>query len=257
MSPAESHMTRSLEDYLESIYRIQARESVAKVGDIAADLGVSPASVTPAMKRLAEMGLVRYSKRRYVELTPEGEGAARRTLVRHHLLTRFLSEVLGMDPGLAERDACAMEHFLSDEALMGFAALFESTAACPAFPELVQGRFNASGRSPVPPRSGPSTPSGCPLLPAAGEAGPGSPTCLSDQPPGTRCIVSRIEADAVIRGKLIDLGFIQGASVVLMRPAGENLPCIIELDGHDLVVAGELAACVKVLAETLRDEGCR
>jgi DtxR family Mn-dependent transcriptional regulator len=219
-------MTRSLEDYLESIYRIQARESVARVGDIAVDLGVSPASVTPAMKRLSEMGLVKYSKRRYVELTPEGEDAARRTLVRHNILTRFLSEMLGMDTDLAERDACAMEHYLSNEALMGFAALFESTAE------------------------------GGPLLPGVDdEIGPLER--LSDQPPGTRCTVIRLEADALIRSRLIDQGFIQGASVTLIRPSGADLPCIIELDGHHIEVDGLLASRVVVLSESLPDSGRR
>jgi len=255
MPSAASHMTRSLEDYLESIYTIQARESVARVGDIAADLGVSPASVTPAMKRLSEMGLVKYSKRRYVELTPEGEDTARRTLVRHNILTRFLSEILGMDPDLAERDACAMEHYLSNEALMGFAALFESTAAYPAFAELVQGRFGYSGRALTPVGTDPAL-QGSPPLPGV-DVDTGSLERLSDQPPGTRCTVIRLEADALIRGRLIDQGFIQGASVILIRPAGAALPCIIELDGHNLEVDGLLASSVKVLPETPPDAGCR
>lgn len=254
MATIGSHMTRSLEDYLETIYRIQARESVARVGDIAADLCVSPASVTPAMKRLAEMGLVKYSKRRYVELTPEGEDTARRTLVRHNILTRFLHEILGMDPEAAERDACSMEHYLSDEALMGFAALFESTAACPAFSDLVQGKFGNPGRSPAPLPSDSTVQQGCPLN-TGPEDDTGSPERLSDQPPGTRCTVIRLEADAVTRSRLIDQGFIQGASVILIRPAGAGLPCIVELDGHHLEVDGLPASSVMVLPETLPDGG--
>ena len=246
MSVDAHQMTGSLEDYLESIYRILAGESVARVGDIAEDMGVSPASVSPAMKRLADMGLVRYSKRRYVELTPAGEETARKTLVRHNILTRFLGDVLGMDVELAERDACAMEHFLSDEALMGFAALFESTASCPAFSDLVQGRLQLSDLPPAV-QDDPSAPViRCPLLRCEGTEPATALEVLSEQPPGTRCLVGRIHADSDARAKLVDLGFIQGAVVVLVRPGARGLPCVIELDGHDLEVDREMASSVLV-----------
>jgi len=241
-------ITRSLEDYLECIYRIQARESVARVGDIAGDLGVSPASVTPAMRRLSGMGLLRYSKRRYVELTPEGEAAARKTLVRHRLLTRFLQEILGMEPGAAGRDACALEHDLSDEALRGLADLFETTAACPVFPDLVRGRPDAGGRNMDVPR-------GCPLLASADEPASPGMEALSELPPGSRGVVARLEGDADCRSGLIDLGLIQGAEVTLRRPGGGVLPCIVGLDGHDLEIDEPLAACVMVLPLPVPGDG--
>ena len=52
MSQTKNDITGSLEDYLETIYRILGTSSVARVRDIAEEMDVSPASVSPAMKRL-------------------------------------------------------------------------------------------------------------------------------------------------------------------------------------------------------------
>ena len=61
MSSNSKEITGSLEDYLETIYRILGWSSVARVRDIAEEMQVSPASVSPAMKRLSEKKLIRYS----------------------------------------------------------------------------------------------------------------------------------------------------------------------------------------------------
>ena len=67
--------------------------------------------------RLADLGLIRYVRREYIDLTPAGEAEARRIYARHQLLTRFLAEILDVSPESAESDACAMEHSLSVEGM--------------------------------------------------------------------------------------------------------------------------------------------
>ena len=89
-----SSLTASLEDYLETIYRLVREKRFARVRDIAQARGVKAGSVSPAMKRLAELGLIAYQQREYIGLTAEGERAARRIYARHQLLTSFFHDLL-------------------------------------------------------------------------------------------------------------------------------------------------------------------
>ena len=86
MKSKDVQISPAMEDYLETIYLLVGEKKVARVKDIAAERGVKPGSVSPAMKKLASMGLIRYEQREYIDLTPEGEDVARRTLARHELL---------------------------------------------------------------------------------------------------------------------------------------------------------------------------
>lgn len=110
-------LTASLEDYLETIYTLIQEKKLARVRDICRARGVRAGSVSPAMRRLADMGLVKYEQREYIDLTEEGERQALKVLTRHRMLTRFLVDVLRMEPAAAELDACAMEHNMSDQAM--------------------------------------------------------------------------------------------------------------------------------------------
>ena len=227
MSTVRSDITGSLEDYLETIYRILGRSSVARVRDIAEEMQVSPASVTPAMKRLAEKRLIEYSKRNYIELTEKGLFIARRTMTRHNLLSRFLQEILGISREQAEKDACAMEHFLSESSMERLAAFFEFLGVCPELQVLINtGLCNSlEGEK------------GLELLP------------LTDLEPGSSRRIARIKAGQKIRVQLIDSGFIQGAKITLTRPGGTNLPFIVNLDGYDQELPGEIAECVLLHAD--------
>lgn len=106
-------LSESLEDYLEIIYNLVERQSVARVRDIANAKAVKMSSVISALKRLDHEGLANYEAREFVELTKAGINLAKRLLKRHNFLTRFLVEALQIDHGTAESDACSMEHVLS------------------------------------------------------------------------------------------------------------------------------------------------
>ncbi len=106
-------LTRSLEDYLETVYTLVGERQVARVRDIASARGVKPGSVTPAMQRLAGMGLVDYSRREFIGLTPLGRTIAERIYERHQLLGRLLVDVLQLPADQAMPVACAMEHCLT------------------------------------------------------------------------------------------------------------------------------------------------
>lgn len=244
MSDSKNGITGSLEDYLETIFRILGRSAVARVRDIAEELDVSPASVTPAMKRLAEKELIRYSKRNYIELTEKGLLIARRTMTSHKLLSRFLTEILGIDREQAENDACEMEHFLSESSMERLAAFFEFLAACPELQILIDTGFAncLEGETEHLPRCSRSI---CPLMAHDDDNSEGFELLrLIDLQPGSSRRIARINAGIQARRQLIESGFIQGANVILIRPGGSDLPFIVKLDGYDQELPVEIAECV-------------
>ena len=115
--PIIGQLSESLEDYIEIIFNLIESQKVARVRDIARAKDVKMSSVVAALKRLDQEGLVRYEAREFVVLTDPGTDLAKRLLKRHYFLTRFLVEVLQIDPITAERDACQMEHAISIETM--------------------------------------------------------------------------------------------------------------------------------------------
>lgn len=102
------------EDYLESILKLQEQGKAVRAIDIVSDLGYSKPSVSVAMKKLRESGYIQVDSLGVITLTDEGRAVAGRTWERHRTLTGFFV-ALGVDPQVAEQDACKVEHDLSDE----------------------------------------------------------------------------------------------------------------------------------------------
>ena len=107
-------LTRSREDYLETIHELIEKNTVARVKDIAAKLNVRKPSVHCAISELKKHGLVEQEPYGYITLTKTGAEEAKKVAKRHGILREFLL-LLGVPPEVAERDACAMEHLLSKE----------------------------------------------------------------------------------------------------------------------------------------------
>ena len=105
---------QSGEDYLESILRLGEQAGSVRSIDVAADLGYSKPSVSVAMKKLRQSGHIRVDEGGFITLTDLGREVAVRTWERHQTLKEFFVR-LGVDPEVAERDACKVEHDLSDE----------------------------------------------------------------------------------------------------------------------------------------------
>ena len=122
--------SRSEEDYLEVIYILSQEKGYARVGEIAKALDVKPPSVTQMVRKLGEKGLVSFERYGKVELTEEGLEVARRVMKRHALLKDFLM-ALGLDEGVAEEDACAMEHVLHEETVEVFKRMAEFLMKAP------------------------------------------------------------------------------------------------------------------------------
>ncbi len=109
-----SDIGKSAEDYLESMIILKEKNGYVRSIDIAGFLGVTKPSVSNAMKRLREEGYIEMDKSGLITVTEKGMKIADKIYTRHKKLTDFFV-ALGVDPDIAEDDACKIEHDLSDE----------------------------------------------------------------------------------------------------------------------------------------------
>jgi DtxR family transcriptional regulator, Mn-dependent transcriptional regulator len=109
------NLTPSLEDYLEAILRLERKNRVARVKDIAGLLNVQMPSVTGALKNLRTRELVNYEKNSYISLTEAGIKLAKEVEQKHKFLATFLEEILLLPPDRAQAEACEIEHVVSPD----------------------------------------------------------------------------------------------------------------------------------------------
>jgi len=102
-----------VEEYLEAIYRLKEDGRAARTNELAASLGVSPASASEMIGRLRDRGLLTHERYGIARLTPRGERIGKRVTEKHRLIERFLSAI-GMEGDL-HGEACVLEHAVSDE----------------------------------------------------------------------------------------------------------------------------------------------
>ncbi|NCF93635.1 MAG: transcriptional regulator MntR [Verrucomicrobiaceae bacterium] len=131
------------EDYLEQILNLVTEKGYARVIDIATNLGISQASASNMVQRLASEGLVTYEKYRGMALTPEGEKIAQAIIQRHEALSEFL-RLFGLDELDIHRDVEGMEHHVSSPTLRVFQVLVEELQRRPKLVEKVVGRIHES-----------------------------------------------------------------------------------------------------------------
>lgn len=110
------HRSPSMEDYLEAIGTLEDEHGLVRVTQLSDALNVRKPSVTAAVERLAQEGLVMHEKYGSVELTPRGKAVADDVWKRHEALWIFLTEILGVSEETAEENACKLEHYLSPDA---------------------------------------------------------------------------------------------------------------------------------------------
>ena len=106
----------SAENYLESILMLSKKLPVVRSIDVANELGFKKSSVSIAMKNLRESNHITVTKEGYIYLTESGKEIAEMIYERHQLLTSWLIK-LGVDPKVAEEDACRIEHDISKESI--------------------------------------------------------------------------------------------------------------------------------------------
>ena len=108
-------ITKSLEDYIEYIYTSISNDKELKAIDIAKKFNISRASVSEALIRLCELGLVIYEGRKGILVTEKGETEAKRVIKKHQILLNFFNKTLNVEYEKASDNACKIEHVIDDD----------------------------------------------------------------------------------------------------------------------------------------------
>jgi DtxR family transcriptional regulator, Mn-dependent transcriptional regulator len=106
-------ITVSKEDYLKAIAEAEGEGQNVIAATLAHWLSVTRPAVTFALKRLTKDGLVSVQRDGHIRLTSQGREIAERTIVRHHLIERMLSEIFGMPWYEIHDEAERLEHAVS------------------------------------------------------------------------------------------------------------------------------------------------
>jgi DtxR family transcriptional regulator, Mn-dependent transcriptional regulator len=215
--------TEAIEDYAKSIFALERRAG-GPVGNsvVAERLGVSPASVTAMLKRMAELGLVEHEPYRGVTLTGAGRRVALEVIRHHRLIESYLADALGMPWDRVHAEAEVLEHYISEE--------------------LEERMAEALGNPSVDPHGDP-IPS-AELALATEDAVP-----LSDLEPGDEGVFARVsDADPEMLRYLAERGIRPGArlSVSEREPFGDSL--LIGVGGRPHSIGERLARRMLVRA---------
>ncbi|AHC14030.1 metal-dependent transcriptional regulator [Salinispira pacifica] len=105
--------SESLEMYLETILDLSVDGDEVYSVDVAKKLKVSKPSVNRALGILKNDGMINHEHYGSISLTKQGLALAEDVRLRHDSIKAFLICSLNLDPALAEKDACRMEHILS------------------------------------------------------------------------------------------------------------------------------------------------
>jgi DtxR family transcriptional regulator, Mn-dependent transcriptional regulator len=226
--PAQAHnahpkrrTNEGAENYAKAIYELQARdpEGVGTTA-VAERLGVTPASASGMLRRLAKEGVVEYAPYRGARLTPEGERIALEVIRHHRLIELFLAEVLGMPWDRVHEEAEVLEHHISEE-------LEELIAA-----KLGEPALDPHG-DPIPDRD---------LAITADDS-----VALTEIEPGEDGIFTRVsDSDASMLRYLAERSIQPGAKLTIKSREPFGGPVIVEIAGRRHPLGPELAESMRV-----------
>jgi DtxR family Mn-dependent transcriptional regulator len=223
MSAVGSEISHAVEDYAKAIYSVSARaEGPVSTSAIAQRLGVSPASASAMVKRLAGLGLVRHERYHGVELTPAGERLALQVMRHHRLLELYLAEALGMPWDRVHEEAEVLEHAISPE----LSALIDAKLGHPTH-----------------------DPHGDPIPTPDGEIDEGKTRALAELDPGERGTFARVsDSDPAMLRYLGELGIEPGAKLEVRGRQPFGGPIEVRTAGRDHSLGSELARAMRVTA---------
>lgn len=210
-----SPLTRSVEDYLKSIFHLTSQGGFATTSDIAAMLEIAPPSVSGMVKRLSETGLIEHVPYRGVQLTPQGRRAALQMIRRHRILEVYLTQQLGYDWGDVHAEAERLEHAVSDK-------LIERMAGALGNP-----RYD---------------PHGAPIPTAAGDIEEAELFTLADAAVGATIVVRQVGDDDPARLRyLAEQGLTPGTRLTVIERQPFNGPTTVRSGTETRVIGQELA----------------
>jgi len=219
--PGHTHFDESTEEYLEAIYRLEREGPGVTTSGLATELGITPASVSGMLKKLAGEGYIDHVARGEAKLTQAGLAVAVRVLRRHRLAECLLTTVLGMGWDEVHNEACKLEHAISDKVEARLVAVLNDPKVCPH-------------GHPIPPADLSDPPR------------PGVP--LAQMQTGELATVYGVteEVPEILR-YLSDVGLRPGTPVNIIEKAPLGGPVTVEVSGERHAISLELARMVTVV----------
>jgi DtxR family Mn-dependent transcriptional regulator len=108
--------SQAIQDYAKAVYALgRDRDGLVANGEVAGRLGVTPATATAMLQKLADLGLAEVVPYKGVALTPDGERVALEVIRHHRLIEAFLAETLGMPRDRVHAEAEVLEHYISED----------------------------------------------------------------------------------------------------------------------------------------------
>lgn len=132
------HFQEFEDEYLEMMYEFHESDAggVVRTGDLASKLGVSPASATEMVQRLATRGFLEYIPYKGARLTAQGLVHGQK-MKRRHRLAEVLLEMLPYD-GNPHETACRLEHAIDDDLEVALSRLITDETLDPSGREIPQ-----------------------------------------------------------------------------------------------------------------------
>ena len=213
--------SNAIEDYAKSIYSLQQRAGGGAVttNALAERCGVTPASASAMVKRLAEHGLAIHEPYHGFRLTSAGERLALQTLRHHRLLELYLAEHLDVPWDRVHEEAEALEHVLS---------------------EYLEARISAKLGHPT------HDPHGDPIPTPDGEIEEGQTTSMQSLEPGASGVFVRVsDSDPAMLRYLSERGISPGDrfEIVAKEPFGGPLSVRFGEDEH--MLGGDLTRAMR------------
>lgn len=125
-------ITHSAAHHLMAIADLIDGQGYARVSDVARQLNITRGSVSISLRPLKAAGLVQQDENRHLRLSEAGRALVATIKTKRLLMRRFLSDVLGVETGQADIDACKLEHLLSNataQRLVAFLRFLDSAEA--------------------------------------------------------------------------------------------------------------------------------
>ncbi len=232
-------LSKNLKEYLEALYNLNQNGRTARTKEISDQLGVSPASVTEMLRKLADEGYVNYSPYQGATLTDKGLRVAERVARKHRLLERFLHNVLKIGKERVHKQACEMEHSLSDEAEKALCQFLKYPDRCPDDEKIIPPcELQFSSCEKCLRRSSESTEE-------VGRRGENlvSVYDLSEHEVGK---IAFIRGDHKVLKRLLDMGLTPGTSVGVVRVAPFKGPIEVQVRGSKLAIGQDIASNIFV-----------
>jgi DtxR family Mn-dependent transcriptional regulator len=108
-------LSDAIQDYLKGVYKLQQAGGSATITALARDQGVSPASASAMVKKLAALELLEHEPYHGARLTDAGERVAVEVIRHHRLIELYLAKTLGLHVDDVHDEADRLEHVISEE----------------------------------------------------------------------------------------------------------------------------------------------